>query len=176
MAFTHGGGCGMQFGGEARHAQPRAGRHRPASEHRRLRAHRAGLRNGLAGLPARRSAAGADRRREVAAVETPAGVDHAGPRRHDQDGRGRRAAGRRRCCREANDVRREPIPLRVDPGHRLRRLGRQLGRHGQSGPGRGQRHDRGRRRHRRSWARPPKSTAPNICSRAAPARPRWPRS
>ncbi len=46
-----------------RHAQPRDGRHRAASQHRRLRADRAGLRNGHARLFARRSEAGADRRR-----------------------------------------------------------------------------------------------------------------
>ena len=38
-------------------------------------------------------------------------LEHAGRRRHGQDDRSRLPAWWPRCCREANDVRREPIPL-----------------------------------------------------------------
>ena len=58
-----------------------------------------------------------------------------------------RPAGRRNAAAGQRRAPRADSAQRIDPGHQLRRLRRQLGHHRQSCPGRGQRHARRRRRH-----------------------------
>ncbi len=98
------------------------------------------------------------------------------------------AGGSRKSVEKAMGVLREicrggrQSAARADPGQRdrrrpaMRRLGRHVRHHRQSGAGRGGRHSRCRRAAPASCRKRPRSTAPSICSPPAPPRPRSPRS
>ena len=81
-----------------RHAQPCAGGHRPAPQHRRLFAGRTGLRTGGDGLPVARAPVGADRGSRFGRSKATRVLD-AGPGGNGANGGSGRAARSASCCR-----------------------------------------------------------------------------
>ena len=108
VAFTHKSGCGIQPGEPLAGPPARARRHGPASQYRRLRADRAGLRSEPgASCCAKRTALDrvADRRVGAGVSQYPE------RRRRAQDGRRPRAAAVARFLPPANALRRTPQPI-----------------------------------------------------------------
>ncbi len=149
VAFTHGGGCGMQFGGEGHATLNRV--MGGIARHPNIGGYV------LIGLGCETATLGylLD---DQKLVQIGGGKGGSPKRPHVlsmQDVGGTTKTIEAACqlvgemLPRANDVAaRGDSAFRIDPGHQLRRIRRQLGHHGQPGLGRSQRHDRGGRRHR----------------------------